>query len=533
MAVSPVRALLAARAQSLFNQLRREAGGAGLAAAGLVGLLVVAALTAPTLGSFAVGRAAGSRLGTADGPQAALGLASFHALIIAGLGLLGGLFGGETGLALGSLRAYPVARRRLFVAELAASSVELPGLLAGGCLLGLAAGAALARPTLAPFVLLLALQGALWVQLAQQLLGGLRTTLLSRLQWAVGALAVAAACLVLLAGRATIRAAAGQLAGLATVVFLPVTEGYRGLDALAAGRVVEGLLRQLPPLLASGLLFQAALWLRFKQAEAEGEGRAGPARSIRLWTFKRPAGGVARLFASEVLRSRPGRIVLLAPALLVLMGAATGVAVAEARETAPHVLFDSLRAVFALPWLGLLPALCVMTSKDLWFNQFGWDGPGIKTLLLLPVPPRDLLLGKLLGLLRLTALQLALAMPTLMALRPVRLAELAWGLGAGGFALVTLGGLGHVFSAGLPFRAEGQGELAQGFSGMLMGAVLNAGAGIVLVLTYKGFVPLGPWGPALGMALLCGAAVAAYRRALGFLAARVMDLRETLLDALA
>jgi hypothetical protein len=53
-----------------------------------------------------------------------------------------------------------------------------------------------------------------------------------------------------------------------------------------------------------------------------------------------------------------------------------------------------------------------------------------------------------------------------------------------------------------------------------------------VVLAYKASAPLGPWGPALGLALLLAAAATAYWRLLPFLAGRVMALREHLVAEL-
>ena len=196
-------------------------------------------------------------------------------------------------------------------------------------------------------------------------------------------------------------------------------------------------------------------------------------------------------------------------------------------------MLDWFLAALRLPWGGLLPPLAMVLSSELWINQFGWDGPGIKTLLLMPIAPRDLLLGKLLGLAGLLAVQLGLAVLPLAAVRPPRFVDLVWGLGAGGFALLTLGGLGHVLSAGLPRDLAGRAlGPAPGFASMLASAAANALVVALLLLGFRVGRGAGPWGLALAMWALCGVAALVYWRVLPLLGERVMALREQLIDEL-
>jgi glycosyltransferase involved in cell wall biosynthesis len=70
--VSPLRALLAAQAQSTWNRLRREGGEASVVAAVLVAVVAAAAMTPPVGACFVAGRSYGR--GLAAGESLAAGL---------------------------------------------------------------------------------------------------------------------------------------------------------------------------------------------------------------------------------------------------------------------------------------------------------------------------------------------------------------------------------------------------------------------------------------------------------------------------
>jgi hypothetical protein len=173
---------------------------------------------------------------------------------------------------------------------------------------------------------------------------------------------------------------------------------------------------------------------------------------------------------------------------------------------------------------------------ELWVNQFGLDGPAIRTLLLLPVRPEQILLGRTLGMLRIQALKATLGIGPLLYLCRPALAEVAWGLAASGTVFLVITACGHLVSARLPRRVpEGAflGSSATPLTAFLIPPAVQLPTFAALVLTYKASAPLGPWGPALGMSLLLVTAAIGYARGLPFLAARVMALREHLVEELA
>jgi hypothetical protein len=116
------------------------------------------------------------------------------------------------------------------------------------------------------------------------------------------------------------------------------------------------------------------------------------------------------------------------------------------------------------------------------------------------------------------------------------LAEITWGIAAAGTVFLVTAACGHLVSARLPRRVqEGAflGSSATPLTAFLIPPAVQLPTFAALVLTYKASAPLGPWGPALGMSLLLVATAIGYWRALPFLGARVMALREHLVEELA
>jgi hypothetical protein len=240
------------------------------------------------------------------------------------------------------------------------------------------------------------------------------------------------------------------------------------------------------------------------------------------------------LFQGQVLASREGRVALLLPLVVSACLAISLVAVSELRArvaTRPSPWPMSLVELWAaLPLVGIFLAV-LPTLDELWVNQFGLDGPAIRSLLQLPVRPEQILLGRTLGMLRLHFLKGALGVgPLLYQCRP-GLAEVAWGLAASGTVFLVLAACGHLVSARLPRRVRADaflGASASPLTAFLVPPAVQLPTLALVALAYEASAPLGPWGPALGLSLLLAATAIGYWYALPFLAARVMDLREHL-----
>ena len=323
----------------------------------------------------------------------------------------------------------------------------------------------------------------------------------------------------------------------AALQVLPFSQAYRGAEEVLRGQAAAGWLRQLVLPAASALFFAVVAVVHFGAADLAGGARSR--RAERLWSFRSPVAALARVFQGLVLGSREGRVALFLPLVVSVCLALSILAVREAQsQVARGPLPWPLSVVgfgSSLPLVGIFLAF-LPTMDELWVNQFGLDGPAVRTLLLLPVRPEQILLGRTLGMLRIQAMKAALGIgPLLWLCRPAP-AEVAWGIFAAGTVFLVVTACGHLVSARLPRRVqEGAflGSSATPLTAFLIPPAVQLPTFAVLVLTYKASAPLGPWGPALGMSLLLVTAAIGYWRVLPFLGARLMALREHLVEGLA
>jgi hypothetical protein len=532
--VGPLRALAVARGQALYNQLRREAGGAGVAGGAIVAVVVPFALAAPTIGAYLVGSSLGAVIPHPERGTAALStLSGFLLFIPLGLGFLAGILG-EDEEAGAPLRVYPVSRRERLAARFLSSALGLGPLLAFASLLGLGAGLSVARLAFAPVALLLCAQSAVFVLIVQHFVRGARSAGLARLGFALSALAVVGlAVLLKTTGRPLLSGAAAVLQSC--LAYAPATFGAQGLLDIALGRFAAGWLRQLLPLAVTVLAIEAAARHAARLELGECGVRARDAGRERLWSFNAPAHAIARIFVSSVARSRHGRTLFLMPGFLAMMLVVLGSAIEQDLRTRPlpEAIARRIPALESLPVFGIVPFLVCHMNSDLWLNQWGWDGRVVRTLFVAPIAMRDLLMGKLLGLGVIGLGQLATTLPILALRRGPRPAELLWGLAAGAFALVVTSGLGHVLSAGLsrPVDARGRPSRLQGLAAVPASLLVLAAAGAPVLFVYGGSRRWGEWGPPFALWALAAAAFAGYRRALPYLARRVRALREAFLEA--
>ena len=535
MGVSPLRALLTAQAQSTWNRLQREGGEASVVAAVLVAGLAAVAVAPPVFACFVVGRSFARAL--AAGESVAAGVTAFQALIL-GSAVLSGLLEQRPTFGVAGFRLYPIPRLPLLAAELVAGLLNLLPLLGGlGCL-ALALGLSVGAPLAAPVFALVALQQLLWIALLQHVVG-IAKRLLAGSRLAGAALVVAAVVLALLLAPAAHRGLAETARGVvrsltAALQVLPFSPAYRGAEDLLRGEPAAGWARQLVLLAASAAFFALVAALHFGTADLASGARGR--RSERAWRARGPVSSLARVFEGQVLASREGRTSFYLPLVVSVSLALSVVATSElqARVGTEHLpwVVGLVEAWAALPLVGIFLAV-LPTMDDLWLNQFGHDGPALRSLLLLPVRPEQLLLGRTLGMARIDALKGAVAIaPLVVECRPP-LSEVAWGLAASGVVFLVVVACGHLVSARFPRRVQEGAFLGTSptpLTAFLIPSAVQLPTYAVLVLAYKASAPLGPWGPALGLALLLLAAALAYARVLPFLAARVMALREHLVE---
>lgn len=527
-----IRALVTAQARSAWNRALAESGLAGPLATGLTIGLVALVLLVPAAMTFAAGRSLGRGLTGADPSEALLLLCSLQALVTVGFALLGG-FRHRLAFTRRQLGAFPIGVASFVAAEIPAGAFEVFPLLG---LTGIAAsnlGLATALPASSPLILVLALQGALSLLLLQHLAGSVKRLLLKR----PGAgLAAAAALGVGLAG--WLGAAGGdagrvlRAAVVGAIPMLPGSFGYAGLVDLAAGRLGAGLGRWM--LMATGvcLLAMVTVWTHGREWRTEVGGWSRRRAEPALLSFRRPATGIARLHQRQVLSTRQGWVLLLIPSLmslcLVMVVTATRSLVGRGEELPAGILSAASR-LEQLPLVEVALLLALWTTAELWTNHFGWDGRGLQSLLTLPVSVRDLLLGKMLGVLGLLAAAGMLSvLPVAWTSRP-SLFEVAAGLAAAaaGAIVLTTGGL--VLAIRFP---RAQSRTVSRATPIWLGWI--PGVAMVLVVTLVVIVhrlcaPFGPWAAPIAFTASAFATAAGVRRAPRFLEPLFDAHRERLL----
>jgi hypothetical protein len=535
VAVSPLRALLTAQAQSTWNRLQREAGEASVVAAALVAVLAAIATAPPVYACFVVGRSFGRAL--AAGQSVAGAVTAFQALILFAA-VVSGVLEQRMTFSMGGFRLYPISRLPLLGAELVAGLLNLLPLLGALCSLSLALGLSAGAPLATPVFLLVALQQLLWIALLQHATG-IAARVLAGSRMALAVFGVAAVALVLrvalAAGHGLPEAVRGLVASItATLQVLPFAQAYRGAEDVVGGDLAAGGARQLLMLAASGLFFAIVAALQFGTAGLGTAARGG--RLERPWARGGPVASFARVFERQLLASRDGHVAVYLPLVVSVCLALSVLAASEiqGRAAADKVpwLANAAELWAGLPLVGLFLAI-LPTMDDVWLNQFGRDGPAVRGLLLLPVRPEQILLGRTLGMARLQALKGAIGIgPLLVACRPAP-SELAWGLAAAGTVFLVVSACGHLVSARLPRRVQDGAFLGSSptpLTAFLIPSAVQLPTFAVLILAYEASAPLGPWGPALGLSLVLAAAAVAYARLLPFLAERVMALREHLVE---
>ncbi|GLH74427.1 hypothetical protein GETHLI_29290 [Geothrix limicola] len=393
------RALLAAHAQTSWNRSAREMGRQGvvlmITLTCLVGLLGVGPLF---LGLGALGWMLG---GTLQKPLAVGFLGLVLALIGLGGGLFGGVLGGARQLNWEAYRGFPLKLRTLYFAELVAGLGDPLPLLLGAGLAAFVTGLAIGSPALLPLLPLILVETLFTLLALQLLVGGLAAALVKRLRLALTLLIMLAWVGSTLAtsqlphrakAHETTPVAAPQRAernarieamtrrGLAILSALPSHAAAESLARVREGRWASAFALHAYPLavLALLMLLGARVVARESRDERTVEAPRGP---DRLWTFQGPAEGIGRLHFRTLMASQLGRFAFLMPVMtLVLL-----------KGPFAQMRGQSLWAVpAAFAYLSLV-------GNNVMLNQFGLDRHGVKALLLLPVTAEDLLKGKLLG----------------------------------------------------------------------------------------------------------------------------------------
>ena len=385
--MSAFRALAEVHVQGTWNRLQRRNGLSGARATVVVFVLLGVLLVVPLAMSmgllgFLLGRAlAGS--GSPNVPAfAGLGFS----LLTFGSGAMSGFTSGSRQLPWETLRGFPVRSFTIFRAELFAGLGEAMTLIEVGALLVVCGAAAIGAPRAAPLFLVLFLTHAVTLLAVQQLFGSVAQRFSRRFRTMLFLLPVTAISVPWAVDWLAERTDPGRISGWAGAlragtVWLParmVLDAARGIltGTTDAPHVLAAVV---VPTVVAAAITSVAFVLVSRERPLTVADPAGSA--ARLWSFRSPVVGVARLQWESLVRSLPGRFGLLMPLFtLVLVRGPLAGAIPGHGWTAP--------AAFGYASLA---------GMNLLFNQFGLDRHGVKVLFLLPIAPGTLLRGKLLG----------------------------------------------------------------------------------------------------------------------------------------
>ncbi len=449
MVVSALRAVTAARLEMMWNALTKgstrtsRASAAVVAVVGLI-LLVLSFYLSSVFGSQAGDALAVDTSVASDESLSMVWLATYHALLVFGMGGAAGLRQ-RLGFDRELLRVLPLRTSQLLLAELPFALLDTIPMLGLALFGGLGFGLMSSQLTSAPLVMLVAGLGVLGVLLMRQLVG-VMTRLGGRPRFLALLVAMTAAPLAvfawLAAGRGLTQAA------FVVLDWMPTTMGYHAIRAWSRGEPGASagfLLASVGFVLA---LFVVTTWLQVREMAQEPPRRTARGGADRLWSFRSPRTGLARLFVHQVFGARYGKLLTILP-LFVTAGFVLVAVKIEyvAGGSVLHQLFEQVQT-YAL--YAFVPPLVVLLASGFWMNQFAWDGPGVRMLLLAPVRTTEILDGRMLGLAAvLMPLSLVACLPLLWLGAPPW-AQIATGLSGAGLFACILGTLGHVLSARFP-----------------------------------------------------------------------------------
>ena len=537
MAVSPVRALLLSHFQAGVNRSVREMGRNGVWALVLVTLTVgLMALLPLTVGMGLAGWALGRAIHEPWSPAL---LGAVFTVAAFGGGIFGGILGGSKSLDWERLRGFPLRKGQIFAAELVAGLGDLFAMMVAVALGSMTLGLLFALPFRAPAVILLLL-GSLTVLLATQLIiGGLASALLRHLKTALFlVLGLVWISSVALGSFGPSRAEARAKPALAqsfqgpdidetrmkalgeglrrAAEFLPATQSAHGLSdaspALAAAR-------QVPLMALAALLVWLGAGLLWRESAKEGQTLAVSAGQARLWTFSRPAYGLARLQWRTLTGSMIGRFAFLIPILAVVI------------IRGPLARAGG-NAAWAVPGAFIYLAFA---ASQLLFNVFGLDQGAVKGLLLLPLAPKELLYGKSLGYGLFLGIQGAMLAALMAFFSPAaQAAQIPAGLCLFAACLLAMASVGLWSSVAMP-RPLSRKKLNN--TGMPLVAILvYMGTSLGCAALFGGLFALLAWlAPAWllpGMAFAAGAMLLVHRAALELAALYLAKHRERLVERL-
>jgi hypothetical protein len=386
--IGPLLALLFAHAQMGKNRSLR-----GLGRYGKVGLVLVVLLPL-AMGSImgVVFAVLGAKLARhIELPEAPIYLGAFVTLITLAFGFMGGILGGTRQLTWEAYKSYPVSFPTLFFAELGASVGDVLVLAYLALLTCLGLAFSRERPDLVPWLFLFLGQATLWMLFMQQIIGALAIAVVKRLRVAFLAVMLSTWVGLSFVGRAAERLQgdlrADSLEDLRRIWYLvlpwlerlPTVGAAKAIALASEGDWVGATGLEMPMVAVTSLLGSVTYLLLRREASPRPISTLnGWDLGASRWRVSGPVLTIARLHTHHLLSSLQGRFGLVIPIITVVL-----------------VKGPLANATAGVTWVipGAVTYLAV-TAGQLQFNQFGLDGQGIKTLLLLPITMRQILLGK-------------------------------------------------------------------------------------------------------------------------------------------
>ena len=358
------------------------------------------------------GRYCGHLVGSAD--PVLLGMQIWR--IPLSLGLAGALWEGGCVVSPRPLRPFFVQAKTMLLAELmlGLSTPMKRILFAFGLMYTI--GLALSHPILAPWGLLVATLGILWIACLERIIPALFPSGPREQRFLL--LLILAVAAMLAGLRATGLGASQILAQRPTwtvllerILTLPGQHLTLAASALLAGHFGAFWRELVVPIGATLLLLFLAAWMVHRQLESGPSASSGLGGG-RIWAFRRPWFGVARLHLHGLLASKAGQVRLFA-AFISILAAKEPELISLGRLQAPRA-WVAFSAAFVFGAILMVP-LC---------NLLGMERGGIRTYWNLPMEDRDLLLGKLMGTGAYAAMAGGLILLLICAVHPLRAAEL-------------------------------------------------------------------------------------------------------------
>jgi hypothetical protein len=538
MALKTVRALLTAHAQSQWNETLRQSGLAEKASTIAVFSFVILIMMIPAYMTFKYGMHLGDQI--KETPESALifwcGLQAQFTVVCA---VLGG-FRHKLAFSFKELGRYPLPRIQFILAEIPAGFFEVFPILGGIGILFSNLGLAVKLPEWIPLILPLTLHGILSMLILLVIAGSAKRFLMKQRKRTL-IIGLIILLTVIFWSKAEFRLFLRPivmffmpvfLVDQPYIPFLPGSQGYTGMINFMTGDITGGVLLLVGACVSTTVLLILAGWIHYKEFSTEHAASRTRKHHDHEINFRSQAGGISLVFLKQLLASTSGRLNLFTGFLFTLGTAfltfMTQQGLSRGKVIPPQMVMITER-LHEIPFYGLMLYILVLFNSDIWMNQFGWDRGGIRTLLTLPISTKNLLLGKMMGMLRFYFLQILIASVPLLFVYTPSLSELIGGIAAAVTLLLICTATGHLISVNFPRPV-----LRHGSSNIRFSLCWIPLALFITILLCQTFIKLvgrffGAWGPSLSMVAVLGITLIAYFWRLPRLSKEVYRDREYLL----